>query len=75
MTNIVYDLIKVLNQNNTCHDHMLWMLTCFDINVVKICILMLLKGLHNLQYYLRVYMNKRKKYREEFNTLWDYMKD
>jgi hypothetical protein len=37
--------------------------------------LMLLKGLHNFQYHLRVYMNKRKKCREEFNTLWDYMKD
>jgi hypothetical protein len=38
--------------------------------------LMLLKDLHDFQYHLRIYMNKKGgKCREEFNTSRDYMKD
>jgi hypothetical protein len=36
---------------------------------------MLLKDLLNFQYHLRIYMNKRKSCREEFNASWDYTKD
>ena len=35
----------------------------------------LLKDLHNFQYHFRIYMNKRKQCREEFNTSWDYMEN
>ena len=37
--------------------------------------LVLLKDLPNPPRPIRIYMNKRKKCREEFNTSWDYMKD
>ena len=30
--------------------------------------LMLLKGFHNIQYHLRVYLNREGKYKEGFNT-------
>ena len=36
---------------------------------------MLLKGLLNFQYHHRVYMDKRKQFKGEFNASRDYMKD
>jgi hypothetical protein len=36
--------------------------------------LMLLKGFHNLQYHLRIYINKRRKSKEEFNTSWNTLR-